>query len=67
MLSKQLIDSHNLMNATNNKSNGLNSLNSTDLIRVIIYKIFDNVTNSKMITATIEFIKTKKRFVEALF
>ena len=55
------------MNATNNKSNGLNSLNSTDLIRVIIYKIFDNVTNSKMITATTEFIKTKKRFVEALF
>lgn len=55
------------MNATNNMSNGLNSLNSTDLIRVISYKNFYNVTNSKMITATTEFIKTKKRFEEAHF
>ena len=43
-------------------------INSTEFIRVILYgdKHFDNVTNFKMITATIKFIKTMKRF-EALF
>ena len=47
----------------------INSLNSTDLIRVILYgdKNFDNVTTFKIITATIKFIKTTKRFEEALF
>ena len=58
-----------LMNGLNNISNAINSLNSTDLIRVILYgdKNFDNVTNFKIITATITFIETKKRFEEALF
>ena len=53
----------------NNISNAINSLNSTDFIRVILYgdKIFDNVTNLKIITATIKFIKTTKPFEEALF
>ena len=58
-----------LMNELSNISNAINSLNSTDLIRVILYgdKNFDNVTNFKIITATIKFIKTTKRFEEALF
>ena len=58
-----------LMNELNNISNAINPLNSIDLIRVILYgdKNFDNVTNFKIITATIKFIKTTKRFEEALF
>ena len=58
-----------LINELKNISNAINSLNSTDFIRVILYgdKAFDNVTNSKIITATIKFIKTMKRFEEALF
>ena len=58
-----------LMNELSNISNAINSLNSTDLIRVILYgdKNFDNVTNFKVITATIKFIKATKRFEEALF
>ena len=58
-----------LMNKLNNISNAINSLNSTDLIRVILYgdKNFDNVTNSKIITGTIKFMKTTKRFDETLF
>ena len=56
-----------LLNELNNISNA--SLNSTYFIRVILYgdKYFDNATNFKMITATIKFIKTTKRFEEALF
>ena len=58
-----------LMNELNNISNPINSLNSTDFIRVILYgdKNVDNVTNFKIITATIKFIKTSKRFEGALF
>ena len=58
-----------LMNELNNISNAINSLNSIDLIRVILYgdKNLDDVTNFKIITATIKFIKTKKRSKEALF
>ena len=53
----------------NNIHNAIDSLNSTDFIRVILYgdKNLDDVTNFKIITATIKFIKTKKRFEEALF
>ena len=56
-----------LMNELN-ISNAINYLNSTDFIRVIFYgdKNFD-VTNFKIITATIKFIKATKRFEEALF
>ena len=66
---KHLSAGTTLMNELNNISNAINSLNSTDLIRVILYedKNFDNVTNFKIITATIKFIKTTKRFEEALF
>ena len=58
-----------LMNELSNISNAINSLNSTDLIRAILHgdKNFDNVTNFKIIAATIKFIKTTKRFEEALF
>ena len=51
----------------NNISNA--SLNSAYFIRVILYgdKNFDNAINFKMIAATIKFIKTMKRFEEALF
>ena len=57
------------MNEVNNISNAINYLNSTDFIRLILYgdKNFDNVTNFKIITATIKFIKVSKRFEEALF
>ena len=57
----------NFMNELNNISNTINSLNSTDFIRVILYgdKDFDNVTNFKIITATIKFTKTAKGFEEA--
>ena len=56
-----------LMNELNIISTAINFLNSTDLIKVILYrdKKFDNVTNFKIITATIKFIKTTKRFEEA--
>ena len=58
-----------LINELNNITNAINHLNSTDFIRVIFYgdKTFDNVTYFKIITATIKFIKTTKRFDEALF
>ena len=57
------------MNELNNISNPVNSFNSTDFIRVILYgdKNFDNVTNFKIITATIRFMKTTKCFEGALF
>ena len=49
--------------------NNINYLNSTDFIRVIRYgdKNFDNVSNFKIITATIKLVKTTKNFREALF
>ena len=49
--------------------NNINYLNSTDFIRVIRYedKKFDNVSNFKIITATIKLVKTTKNFREALF
>ena len=65
----QNINTHfTLMNELNNISNVINSLNLTNFIRVILYgdKHFDNATNFKITTATISFIKTTKRFEEAL-
>ena len=57
-----------LMNELTNISNAINSLNSNDFIRLILYgdKIFD-VTNFKIITATIKFVKTTKHFEDTLF
>ena len=55
-----------LINELSNINNAINSLNSTDFIRVIFYRDFDNVTNFKIITASIKFIKTMKCFEEAL-
>ena len=58
-----------LMNELSNISNAINCLNLTDIIRVILYgnKNFDNVTNFEIITVTIKFNKTTKRFEEVLF
>ena len=58
-----------LINELHNISNAINYLNSTYIIRVILYgdKNFDNVTNFEIIIATIKFNKTTKRFEEALF
>ena len=57
------------MNEFHNISNAINSLNPTDFIRVILYgdKSFGNITNFKIISATIKFIKTPKRSEEAPF
>ena len=57
------------MNELNNISNAINFLNSSDFIRVTLYgdKNFDNVTNFKIITSIIKFIKITKRFEEAFF
>ena len=57
-----------LMNELNNISNAVNYLNSTEFTRLILHgdKNF-GVTNFKIITATIKFIKTMKPFEEALF
>ena len=61
---KQLTCSKNPYEWTKNISGTTNSLNSTDFIRVILYgdKNFDNVTNFKIITVSIKFIKTTQRF-----
>ena len=58
-----------LINELHNISNAINYLNSTYIIRVIVYgdKNFDNVTNFEIIIATIKFNETTKRFEEALF
>ena len=58
-----------LMNELSNVINAINSLNSTDFIKVILYgdKNFDNATNFKIIAAIIKFIKTTKYFEETLF
>ena len=58
-----------LTNELNNISNAINYLNWTEFIKVILYgnKNFDNVTNFKIMTSVINFIKTMKRFEEALF
>ena len=47
----------------------MNTLNPTDFTRVVLFgnRNCDNVTNFKIITATIKFIKTTKRFEEAHF
>ena len=68
-LPKQLICCLTLTNEPNNISNAINYLNSTDFIRVILYgnKNVDDVTNFKIITATIKIIKITKRFEEDFF
>ena len=68
-LSKELSACGSLINELNNISDAINSLNSTDYIRIILYgdNNFDNVTNFKIISATFKFIKTPKRLEEALF
>ena len=57
------------MNELDNIDNSITSMESNDLLLIILYgdKKFDKVTNSRILNATIEFIKNSKRFDEALF
>ena len=53
-----------LMNDLNNINTAIASLNSNDLLRVILYgdESFNKETNCKILTASIKFIKDTKRF-----
>ena len=58
-----------LMNDLNNINTAIASLNSNDLLRVILYgdESFNKETNCKILTASIKFIKDTKRFEKSLF
>ena len=58
-----------LMNDLNNINTAIASLNSNDLLRVILYgdQRFNKETNCKILTASIKFIKDTKRFEKSLF
>ena len=58
-----------LMNDLNNINTAIDYLNPSDLLRVILYgdKNFNKETNSKIITASIKFMKDTKRFEKSLF
>ena len=58
-----------LTNDLNNINTAIASLNSNDLLRVILYgdKSFNKEANCKMLTASIKFIKDTKRFEKSLF
>ena len=58
-----------LMNDLNNINTAIASLNSSDLLRVILYgdERFNRETNCKILTAYIKFIKDKKRFEKSRF
>ena len=58
-----------LMNDLNNIITAIASLNSNDLLRVILYgdESFNKETNCKILTASIKFIKDTKRFEKSLF
>ena len=58
-----------LMNDLNNINTAVASLNSNDLLRVILYgdESFNKETNCKILTASIKFIKDTKRFEKSLF
>ena len=57
------------MNDLNNINTGIASLNSNDLLRVIIYgdENFSKETNCKILTSSIKLIKDTKRFEKSLF
>ena len=57
------------MNDLNNINTAIDYLNPSNLLRVILYgdKNFNKETNSKIITASIKFIKDTKRFEKSLF
>ena len=58
-----------LMNDLNNINTAIASLNSNDLLRVILYgdESFNKETNCKILAASIKFIKDTKRFEKSLF
>ena len=57
------------MNDLNNINTTIASLNSNDLLRVILYgdESFNKETNCQILTASITFIKDRKRFEKSLF
>ena len=57
------------MNDLNNIKTTIASLNSNDLLRVILYgdESFNKETNCQILTASITFIKDTKRFEKSLF
>ena len=57
------------MNDLNYINTAIASLNSNDLLRVILYsdEMFNKETNCKILTAHIKFIKDTKRFEKSLF
>ena len=58
-----------LMNDLNDINTAMASLNSNDLLRVILYsdEMFNKETNSKILTASIKLIKDAKPFEKSLF
>ena len=58
-----------LMNDLNNINTAIASLNSNDLLRVILHgdERFNNETNCKILTAPIKFLKDRQRFEKFLF
>ena len=57
------------MNDLNNINTAIASLNSNDLLRVILFgdESFNKETNRKILTASIKFMKDTKRFEKSLF
>ena len=57
------------MNDLNNINTAITSLNSNDPLRLILYgdESFNKETNSKILPASIKFIKDTKRFEKSLF
>ena len=57
------------MTDLNNINTAIASLNSNDLLRVILFgdESFNKETNRKILTASIKFMKDTKRFEKSLF
>ena len=57
------------MNDLNNIDTAIASLNSNDLLRVILYgdESINKETDCKILTASIKFIKNTKRFEKSFF
>ena len=57
------------MNDLNNINTAIASLNTNDLLRVILYgdESFNKETNCKILTTSIKFIKETQRFEKSLF
>ena len=57
------------MNDLNNINTAIASLNSNDLLKVILYgnESFNKETNCEILTASMKFIKETQRFEKSLF